>query len=548
MKTKRFMGGLAVAILCLSLVACTKAKDSSGGASEVTEVAGPKTITLTESWDFDSGFYPVITAEVASNYGMIYWAHNFYDTLVKYTPNGEIVGSLAESWNISEDGLTYTFKIRQGVKFSDGTLLTADMVKQSIEASITNLGMYNGSYGRLSALITSMEAPDSNTFVMTLVAPYYATLNDLSMSCPLAIVNPKAFEGGHKMAYENLANGTNGTGAYMFAGDFDGTTYTFVRNPYYWGEAPVADSFKIKVIPENDSKVLALRNGEIDGIIGSSRLSYDSFTALRDDDSYGTSVAETATLTRYLGFNMNLAPFDSKAVRESVAYAIDQQAFETGIFNGLETAAETLFTPDRPYCDVAAPTYETDIAKANTLLEEAGWVDSNGDGVRERDGANLEVVFSYTNDLASVENAILAIKASLESIGFSVKLQPADMMGWYGDVMSGRYNITLWKSTGGSYDPSTVITNINPNNSADPIAVQFAKYIDQSLLDEVDSTSNLARVKEIYEVVLKTIAQECLIVPLSYTHETFAYNQEKIAGYTYGYDSQYVDISSIELR
>ncbi len=544
MKTKRITAALTAAILCLSLAACSNETAENGSA----EGDAPKTITLTENWDFESGFYPVITPSNTTNYGIIYWTHNFYDTLVKYTPEGELVGSLAESWEISEDGLTYTFKIREGVKFSDGTVLTADMVKQSIQASITNLGMYNGTYGRLTALIASMDAPDDSTFVMTLSTPYYAALNDLSMCCPLGIVNPKAFEGGDENAYSILAAATNGTGPYMYAGDYDGTTYTFVRNPNYWGEAPEVDSFSVKVIPENDSKVLALRNGEIDGIIGSSRLGYDSFDSLEDDSAYGTSIAEGSTLTRLLGFNMSVAPFDNADVREAVAYAVDQQALETAIFNGIESAAETLLPTSRPYCDVETTTYATDIEKAKSLLEGAGWVDSDGDGIREKDGVKLEIVLTYTNELTAVENAVLAVKAQLEAVGFSVTAKGGDMMTWYGDVMAGTYNLALWKTTGGAYDPSTVITNINPNSSADPVFAQYAPFIGQELLTEVDSTADLARVEEIYKTVLTTIADENLAVPLSFTHETFAYNADKVAGYTYGYDSQYVDVASIDMK
>ncbi len=546
MKTKRIMAALTAAALCLSLAACSGKTENESSTN--SESDAPKTITLTENWDFESGFYPVVTPSNTTNYGIIYWTHNFYDTLVKYTPEGELVGSLAESWTISEDGLTYTFKIREGVKFSDGTVLTAPMVKQSVQASITNLGMYNGTYGRLTALIASMDAPDDSTFVMTLSTPYYAALNDLSMSCPLAIVNPKAFEGGDENAYSILAAATNGTGPYMYAGDYDGTTYTFVRNPNYWGEAPEVDSFSIKVIPENDSKVLALRNGEIDGIIGASRLGYDSFDSLKGDSAYGTSVAEGSTLTRLLGFNMGVAPFDNADVRAAVAYAVDQQALETAIFNGIESAAETLLPTDRPYCDVETAAYATDIEKAKSLLEGAGWIDSDGDGIREKDGAKLEIVLTYTNDLTAVENAVLAVKAQLEAVGFSVTAKGGDMMTWYGDVMAGTYNIALWKTTGGAYDPSTVITNINPNSSADPVFAQYAPFIGQELLTEVDSTADLARVEEIYEVVLTTIADEHLAVPLSFTHETFAFNADKVAGYTYGYDSQYVDVASIDMK
>lgn len=544
MKLKRFAATIFAALLCFNLAACSNQSDEPAEA----ENDEPKSIVLTESWDFESGFYPVITPSNATHYGIIYWTHNFYDTLVKYTPDGELVGSLAESWDISDDGLVYTFKIREGIKFSDGTVLTAPMVKQSIQASITNLGMYNGTYGRLTALIASMDAPDDSTFVMTLSTPYYAALNDLSMCCPLGIVNPVAFEGGDEGAYTVLAEATNGTGPYMYAGDFDGTTYTFVRNPYYWGEAPEADSFSIKVIPENDAKVLALRNGEIDGIIGSSRLSYDSFDSLKGDPAYGTLVAEATTLTRLLGFNMAVAPFDDGDVRMAVAYAIDQQALETAVFNGIETAAETVLPTNLPYCNVETVTYATDIGKANELLEGAGWIDADGDGVREKDGVKLEVILSYTNDLTAVENAVLAVKAQLEEVGFSVTLKGGDMMTWYGDVMAGTYNIALWKTTGGVYDPSASITNINPNSSADPVFAQYAPFIGQELLDEVDSTADHGRVEEIYKVILTAIAGESLNVPLSYTHEIFAFDADKVIGYTFGYDNSYVDVANIDLK
>ena len=150
--------------------------------------------------------------------------------------------------------------------------------------------------------------------------------------------------------------------------------------------------------------------------------------------------------------------------------------------------------------------------------------------------------------MAAVENAVLAIKSQLEAVGFTVTLKGGDMMTWYGDVMSGAYNVVLWKTTGGAYDPSTVVTNINPNSSADPVFAQYAPFIGQELLDEVDSTADLDRVQEIYNVVLTTIANECLCVPVSYTHEIIGYDAALIEGYVCGYDSSYVDVASIDMK
>ena len=115
-----------------------------------------RSITVTENWTFDAGFYPVLSPSTSTNYGIAYWTRNFYQTLVTYDKAGQIAGELAESWTVSDDGLTYTFTLRDGVKFSDGSDLTSEDVKASFEGAIENLGAYNGSYGKLSAIIASM--------------------------------------------------------------------------------------------------------------------------------------------------------------------------------------------------------------------------------------------------------------------------------------------------------------------------------------------------------------------------------------------------------
>ena len=214
---------------------------------------------------------------------------------------------MAETWEISDDGKTYTFHLRDGVKFSDGTPLTSEAVKMTLEAVVTNLGPQNGAFGKLTTLFDKLETPDEKTFVMTLKTPYYAALDNLTMALPLGIVNPAAFEGGVEKAYENCVSATMGTGPYMFD-RVEGDTYTFIRNPYYWGEAPEVDEFKVKVIPDNAAKILALRNGEIDAILGSSRLSAEGYTEISQDAAFGHAMDDSTNQTRYLGMNLNKAP------------------------------------------------------------------------------------------------------------------------------------------------------------------------------------------------------------------------------------------------
>ena len=211
MKLKKLLAfGLAL-VMCLAMAACGTNPDENPEESTSQTDAEPVSITVTENWDFSVGFYPVITPMVSSTYGAGFWSRNFYNTLVSYDDNGKIQGELAETWEISDDGKTYTFHLRDGVKFSDGTPLTSEAVKMTLEAVVTNLGPQNGAFGKLTTLFDKLETPDEKTFVMTLKTPYYAALDNLTMALPLGIVNPAAFEGGVEKAYENCVSATMGT-------------------------------------------------------------------------------------------------------------------------------------------------------------------------------------------------------------------------------------------------------------------------------------------------------------------------------------------------
>lgn len=549
MKLKKITAAMLMAAMTMSLAACGSKGETKNNSSAEADETGEKTVTLTEIWDFSAGFYPVMTASEASNYGSIYWSRNFYNTLVCYDESGEITGELAESWEMSEDGKTYTFHLRDGIKFSDGTDLTSAAVKTSFEAAIKNLGQFNGSYGKLTTLITDVETPDDATVVLRLSQPYYGTLNDLTMSCPMAIVNPLGIN-EDLTAKEEVKNQTIGTGPYMYAGDFADNTYTFVRNPYYWGEAPEVDSFKVKVIEDADARVLALRNGEIDGILGSSRLTYDAYTELSDDDSYGTTVDDAAGMTRYLGLNLSKAPFDDVTVRQAVAYAVDTEGLCSSVFQGIEEPAASIFDKGKPYCDVETTVYEMDVDKANLLMEEAGWVDSDGDGIREKDGQKLEYTMTYTSDHGTLDDAALAIAGQLEKIGFKITTSGSDMMTWYSTVLGGEYEITIYQTYGGAFDPSAIVTNMNPDTSTDPVAMQFTAFFEggKDLILELDSTPDEERVREIYSEILNTIADEALVVPISYTKEFGAWDSSVIEDYTFYPDNLYVLVSNIDMK
>ena len=148
--------------------------------------------------------------------------------------------------------------------------------------------------------------------------------------------------------------------------------------------------------------------------------------------SFGTAINDEPTLTNYIGFNMSKAPFDDKNVRLAVEYAIDKDSISNDVFQGTMTPADTLFSRSKPYCDVDVTVYSYDPDKAAQLLDEAGWTDSDGDGIRDKDGTPLEMTMLYTSDYGSIGDGMLAIASQLGKVGFKVDVSDMDMMTYYG--------------------------------------------------------------------------------------------------------------------
>lgn len=543
MKLKSLAALMMAGVMALGLCACNSTTPDTSGSDST-----PVSITTTESWDFSTGFYPAMSPATSNGtYGFTYYARNCYDTLV-VRENGEFKAGLAETWDISDDGLTYTFHLKEGVKFSDGAGLNAEAVKTSLEAAFSNLGAYIASFGKIGTLTESIEVVDEHTVAIHLTTPYYGVLNDLAMCNPMGIVSPNAFN-EDLTTKEELLTQTMGTGPYMYAGDGDGTSYTFVRNPNYWGEQPDVDEFTVKVIADPDAAILALRNGEVDLLAGTSRLSFAGYTELSSADGIGTVLDDSISNSRFIGFNTQEAPFNDAAVRQAVAYAIDKETISDSVFSGLETASEQLLDTSLPYCDVEATTYSYNADKAKELLESAGWVDSDGDGIREKDGAKLSVTLDYITNQGTMDDAALVIAQELGEVGFEVTPRGSDNMTWFTQV-STDFDFSLHTTYGGYYDPFLTMTNMNPEMMSDPILWQVALTMENGTdtIKELDSTADLDRVQEIYNEVLTFTADQAVLVPFTSAHQYAAFNSDKIESFSFGSDQLFIEIANVKAK
>ena len=187
--------------------------------------------------------------------------------------------------------------------------------------------------------------------------------------------------------------------------------------------------------------------------------------------------------------------------------------------------------------------------KAKELLESAGWVDSDGDGIREKDGAKLSVTLDYITNQGTMDDAALVIAQELGEVGFEVTPRGSDNMTWFTQV-STDFDFSLHTTYGGYYDPFLTMTNMNPEMMSDPILWQVALTMENGTdtIKELDSTADLDRVQEIYSEVLTFAADQAVLVPFTSAHQYAAFNSDKIDSFSFGSDQLFIEIANVKAK
>lgn len=243
--------------------------------------------------------------------GEMYAQEMLYEGLVNITATG-YEGCLAESWDISEDGKTYTFHIRDGVKFSDGEVCDANAIKANFDAIIENKDRHT--WLEMMNLLVGVSAPDEKTFVIELSEPYYPLLTELGVTRPFAMISPKAMKDG---STKDGVNAYIGTGPYVLT-DFVTDEYAvFEANENYWGEQPAIKKITVKVIPDNQTRILALEKGEIDMIFGKNMIDADAINQYQGNDKFKVELSDP-TSTRQIVLNTTRDVLAEKEVRQAL--------------------------------------------------------------------------------------------------------------------------------------------------------------------------------------------------------------------------------------
>ncbi len=510
---KRVIGLCLAGLMAASLAGC-------GGAGNNTETTAAGTETNAAS--SEAGDSEAKEELVFVNYrdirdlnphlyaGEMYAQEMLYETLVNITADG-YEGCLAESWDISEDGKTYTFHIRDGVKFSDGEVCDANAIKANFDAIIENKDRHT--WLEMMNLLVGVSAPDDKTFVIELSEPYYPLLTELGVTRPFAMISPKAMKDG---STKDGVNAYIGTGAYVLT-DFVTDEYAvFEANENYWGEQPKIKKITVKVIPDNQTRILALEKGEIDMIFGKNMIDADAINQYTGNDKFTVSLSDP-TSTRQIVLNTTRDVLADKEVRQTLQHATNKQAISDGIFYGLEQPADTLFAKTVPYCDIDLEPYAYDVELAQSMLDEAGWV-VGADKIREKDGQKLNIDLLYNSDSVTEKAIAEYLQSEYQKIGISLNIHGEEEQSYRDNMKAGNFDMVFNICWGMPYDPQSSLAAMRApvyGDYAAQLGLEDKADIDQAITDILVSTDEAKR-QELYTFVLTRLHEDAVYIPLTY--------------------------------
>lgn len=424
---------------------------------------------------------------LGSGDGMSYQA--LYNSLVEVTLEGEVVPELASEWAISDDGLTYTFTLVDGVMFHDDTPLDAEAVKWNIERYMAE-GSTHTNADRLR-VIESIEVSDATTIAFTLGAPNAPFLSTLS-GCP--IVSPTAVEAlGEDFQLQGV-----GSGPFRFESWTPGSAATFVRNENYWEIAPDGEPFPyldglvVDGVPDDSVRLLNLRSGEFEL---NERLSPRDVSTIGSDP--GIEIVETTLATSYLvAMNVTKAPFDNQVLRQAVSAAIDRAAVIDNISFGTGYTSSFAF-PKGSWFFIEDPAPVFDTEQSRTLLAEAGYPDG------------IDVTLTIIN--RPIDNQISQIvKSQLDAVGIRTTIEVLERTTWV-DLWNAREGeLGILQRGAGSIDPDTQSAFFSTTNIANFAGYDSPEIID--LIEQANETVDQAERLAIWEQIVGVMVDDAAYV------------------------------------
>ena len=455
---KRFFSAILALSLAVSLASCGTDGESSKSQEEPqmsTENQANNTIVIATSAE-PTSLDPQYGEDTTTQRAVL----QISDTLLSVDQDMNYIPGLAESWEVSEDGLTYTFHLREGVKAHNGDTLTSEDVAYTVQR-----GQQSALVAKAFAAIDSVECVDELTVVMHL--KYTSPIQLAYLSSPsTGIVNKRACE---EMGDEAFGRAPVAYGPYQVVSWDSGDKITLKAFADYWGGKPSIETAIFKVYTDSNTAAIALQSGQVDVVMDVSTADVASL----EENKNVTVYTGDSLIAYHLHMNCERAPFDNEKVRQAINYAVDTQAIIDACFDGVGASIMDSFIPKMSLAqEVEERPYSYDVDKAKQLLEEAGY----GDGF----SCNILVTSGIQEKMAQV------VKAYLSQVGIDMKIDVYEWSTLLSVVESGDYDSTILRIVAMVPDPDlSLYTRFESSQ-----VYNFSRYYN----DELDEMVEAARV------------------------------------------------------
>lgn len=497
-------GGGAVAGLagCIGL--------TNGGEDGVVRVASRNTISSVD---------PLDSGTILQRIGLT-------ECLTRVDFDAELAPSLAESWGVGDDDVTWRFTLRDDVTFHDGSHLDAEAAIPSLERAFTSAQLADVPFERVDATGEyELEIETSEPFAPL---PAYAAMRET------ALLSPDSFDG-------DAVDTPYATGPFQFDELVPEEEISLTRFDDYHGITPEIDGAVYDSIPDNQTRVLAVENGDAEmGRV----LPVSAIDNLEDRDDIQVDVYEIPRM-RCAQFNTRFAPFDDKRVRQAATHAIDRESIADDLLGGIVDTAVGPYPDFVEWEAEGLEPYEHDPERARSLLAEAGW-EATGDGVRTRNGEALEIrIITYPNRPALPDIATV-LQDQLGDVGFDVDVEVVEVSAIH-ERASEMADIVIWSANvyGWPADPDRLHYVYHSEDGGLHHGYENER-VDELLEEGRRAVGDQERRKEIYDEVQQITIEEVPITYLTY-YEMIVAETTALEGYEqhpteYGFHLENVDL------
>lgn len=507
-----WMKWLALAAVLVMVLSGCGAGSSSGGAAQASggeqasqAEGGNLTFALATSPDTLDPHRSGLAVTVRA-------IRTIYDNLVVQLPDGSIEPWLATEWSVSEDGKSYTFKLREDVKFHDGTPFNAEAVKYNLDRVIDPATKAANSLALIRPYQSS-EVIDEFTIKVNLETPSQAFLGNLSQAL-LGIVSPTAA----KKYGDQLGKNPVGTGPYTFVKWDENADIVVTKNKdYSWAPetvenkgAPHLDTIMFKIVPEEATRIGSVQSGQV---LAAETVPPQNVAALKNDPNQQLLQANTVGLPYTLFFNLRKAPWDDVKVRQAVQSAVDVESIVKTLYLGNYERAWSALSPGILGYDASLEgSINPDINKANQLLDEQGWV-KGADGIREKDGQKLTLRYVDGSPNREKRNDIAAIiQQQLKQVGIAVEVEITKDIA---TVIYQNWDYDLYGNSQVNSDPNALYAfyHTSAEGERPTLSGLSDPKIDELLEQGAVETDPEKRVK-IYNEIQQFLIDQAVILPI----------------------------------